>query len=464
MIILISSISFFVFAFVLDYLLLTSIGLSFSVYIAFRFVYELGKSFPLKELIVLLAALQWIVGAKISYGYEGIHYKYYMYVEEAQYMTLVVPSTILLYLGLVTFKFPNLKTKLDKVFSNKLIDRVYISKVARNLLFLGLFGTFMNKIFDLPSLAFVFFMLSLLTYVAIGYFFYIYPEKKNLIFAAALSVTFLQALSIGMFHHLFLMAMFLFALFVENRKSFLWKTTVILIAVLIVNVLQVIKQDYRNIIWVNKNLNTSKVEIFVQLFEEQVFGSNVEEETMYLSSGEDNEDVSKVTTRINQGWIISKVMDYVPKNTDFLNGESVSEAISASLIPRFLAPNKTSAEDVKKTFEKVTGLRLVGGTSMGLSLVGEFYANYGIYGAWLAMFLYGLFISFFLKLLLHLSGNSPFLVLWLVVIFFQVIKAETYLIKVLNHLIKASIFVFVLHFGLRMFGINVFPKVKEAEN
>lgn len=456
--------SFFVFAFVLDYLLLTSIGLSFSVYIASRFVYELGKSFPLKELIVLLAALQWIVGAKISYGYEGIHYKYYMYVEEAQYMTLVVPSTILLYLGLVMFKFPNLKLKLDNYFFNNLIDKEHVLKVAKNLFILGLLGTIANQMFNLPTFAFVFFMLSLLTYVAIGYFFYVFPKKKNLIFSAALSITFLQALSIGMFHHFFLMAIFLFAIYVDSKKSLIWKFTLIIFAVLIVNMLQIVKADYRNIIWKSSVLNQSKLEIFASLVEQSFFGESAEEQSVYVDDGQASEDVSKVTTRINQGWIISKVMDYVPKNTDFLNGESVSEAISASLVPRFLAPNKTSAEDVKKTFEKVTGLRLVGGTSMGLSLVGEFYANYGIYGAWLAMFLYGLFISFFLKLLLHLSGNSPFLVLWLVVIFFQVIKAETYLIKVLNHLIKASIFVFVLHFGLKMFGINVFPKVKEVEN
>lgn len=460
----ISVISYIFFDFVVDYLSITAIGLSFSLFIALRFINLLGKTFPLKELLVLMVTLQWIVGAKISYGYEDIHYKYFMYVEESVYMSLVVPATVLLYIGLLVFRIPNLKLMLSQVFENDMVDKIYMTRVASVLLFLGIFGAVLARVLDIASLFFIFFMLSLLIYVAIGYFLYLYPNKKNVIFLTALIITFLQALSVGLFHHFFLMAIFLFAIYVDNKKSLLWKTILITFAVILVNILQVVKADYRNIIWKSSSLNQSKFEIFSELVEEHFLGESTKEQSIYPSDGKPSENVSKVTTRINQGWIISKIMDYVPRHTDHLGGKSVSDAISASLLPRFLFPNKTSTEDALMVFEKVTGLTLIGGTSMGLSVVGEFYANYGIYGAWLAMFIYGLFISFFLKLLVRLSGNSPFFVLWLVVIFFQVIKAETYLIKVLNHLIKASIFVFVLHFGLRMFGINVFPKVKEAEN
>jgi len=441
-----------------------SIGLAFSLYIVIRFIDQLGKTFPLKELIVLLAALQWIIGAKISYGYEKIHYKYFMYVEEQLYMSLVVPSIILLYLGLVSIKTPNLKFDLERHFA-KGKRRKGVEKIAKSLFSLGILGIGMNKFLSLPSLAFIFFMFSLLVYVSIGYFFYLYPNKKTLIFTTALIVFFLQALAIGMFHNFFLMAIFLFGVYVNPNKSFIWKSLVLLIAVLLVNGLQVIKQDYRSIIWESKNLNQSKAEIFVELMQNQFITVDKQKESIYIDKREDaSEEVEKVTTRINQGWIISKIMDYVPRKRDFLKGESVTSAITASVLPRFLFPDKTSANDAKKIFEKVTGLNLLEGTSLGLSLVGEFYANFGMYGAWFAMLIYGLFISFFLRIIIYFSNDSPFLVLWFVLIFFQVIKAETYLIKILNHLIKASMFVFVLHFLLKSLGLNIFPDIKYKGN
>lgn len=463
LILLVSISAFLIFVLAKGYLLITSIGLAFSLYIALDFVNQLGRAFPLKELIVLLAALQWVVGAKISYGYEQIHYKYFMYIEEEQYMTLVVPSVILLYFGLMVIKTPNLKNKLDDLITNETLNKTYVKKTANLLFILGILSLVLGKVLSVPSLAFLLFMMSLLVYVSIGYFFYLYPSKKTLLFLLTLLIAFLQALSIGMFHHFMLMGVFLFSIYVNRKTSFLRKMIIILLAILLVNVVQVVKQDYRDIIW--ESHSTNKIETFFTLVEQEFFVSKQDSDALNsYQNNEENQDVGKVTTRINQGWIISKIMDHVPRNHDFLGGVSVADAFSASLLPRFLFPNKTSSDDAKKVFEKVTGLTLIKGTSMGLSLVGEFYANYGIQGAWLAMFLYGAFISIVIKLLVVYTNQSPFLVLWFILIFFQVIKAETYLIKVLNHLIKASVFVIFLRILLNGLGLELFPKFKNKVN
>ncbi|MCK5367335.1 MAG: hypothetical protein KAQ62_02255, partial [Cyclobacteriaceae bacterium] len=71
---------------------ITAAGLGWCLFLFLLFVMRLGKSFPVLELMLLMASLQWIVGAKISYANEFEHFKYFMYVEEAEYMQLVVPG------------------------------------------------------------------------------------------------------------------------------------------------------------------------------------------------------------------------------------------------------------------------------------------------------------------------------------------------------------------------------------
>ena len=184
-------IAFFFFSLISNYSILTSIGLSFSLFIVIDFIDQLGKSYPLKQLIVMLASLQWIVGAKLSCESGKIHYKYYMYVEEDLYMSLVVPSVLLLYLGLSAIKLPNLKKKLDAMIDTTESSSQSLKSAANTLMFLGLAATVFGRLLNLPSLSFVFFIMSLLVYVAIGYYFYVYPGRRVLLFVIILSVSFL---------------------------------------------------------------------------------------------------------------------------------------------------------------------------------------------------------------------------------------------------------------------------------
>ena len=70
----------------------------------------------------------------------------------------------------------------------------------------------------------------------------------------------------------------------------------------------------------------------------------------------------------------------VPAKKPFVNGRTINEAIEASVLPRFLAPNKVGADQALINFKEITGLGLSKRASMGLSLIAEFYANYGIVG------------------------------------------------------------------------------------
>jgi hypothetical protein len=122
--------------------------------------------------------------------------------------------------------------------------------------------------------------------------------------------------------------------------------------------------------------------------------------------------------------------------------------VKAAVLPRLLAPGKAAAGG-QLNFERFTGFPLVG-TSMGLSLLGEGYANYGVTGACLFLFLVGLVYSGALQLLFLIARRQPTVILWIPLIFLHVVKAESELLVTLNHLVKASVFVALFLWGGRL--------------
>ena len=143
-------------------------------------------------------------------------------------------------------------------------------------------------------------------------------------------------------------------------------------------------------------------------------------------------------------------MSYTPKYEPFAKGETIKEALKGSLLPRVLFPEKIKAGG-RTYFERFTGKPISEDTSMGLSLLGEAYANYGIFGGAFFMFLIGFFYNFFLLQIYRIAKKHPSLIFFIPLIFLQVIKAETDFSVILNHLIKASIAVWILYWGLKRF-------------
>lgn len=78
----------------------TALGLLFCVYIFTNFVEKTGKIIPIKELLILIASLQWILGPYIDYSNGMTHHKYYMYIPQEAYMSYIVPAILLFWFGL----------------------------------------------------------------------------------------------------------------------------------------------------------------------------------------------------------------------------------------------------------------------------------------------------------------------------------------------------------------------------
>ncbi len=141
-------------------------------------------------------------------------------------------------------------------------------------------------------------------------------------------------------------------------------------------------------------------------------------------------------------------MRYTPYYEPYANGETIIIGVEASLIPRFLNPNKAKAGG-RDNFQRFTGKKISDNTSMGLSPLGEAYANFGINGGIFFMFLLGLFYNFYMFIILRLTDRFPSLILWMPLLFLQVVKAETDFVVVLNHLVKASVVVTIIIFSIR---------------
>jgi hypothetical protein len=148
--------------------------------------------------------------------------------------------------------------------------------------------------------------------------------------------------------------------------------------------------------------------------------------------------------RFNQGLLTAMVIERIPKKQDYDNGESLITSILSSLIPRIVWPDKPESGG-KYNMEHFAGFILRGYT-MNIGPPGEAYGNFGVLGGVVFMFFFGLAIRFFYIQLIKYSLKIPLMVLWIPVLFFQVLYCmENDVLQAVNALVKGSFFIFLLY-------------------
>lgn len=425
-------------------LFITALGLGFTLYVFMKLLMEMGNSIPIIELMASLAALQWILGPVLEYSREFEHYRYRMYVDELTYMSFVVPAVVAFWVGANIFPVRSTLDNLKQSIAS-LLDRYPVFPYA--LVGLGIALPLLSNLFP-PSLRFVFFLLSNIKYVGAIYLIHSTHRFKWHIFIGVMMLLVSASLASGMFHDLLLWSMLLFTFLAKELKlNFFAKLTFAVIGILFAMTLQSVKTEYRAVTW-GQNYQGNRVQLFLSIVGEQWSTGAI-----FTPDSELNMNV-----RLNQGWIISAIMYNVPQQVPFANGETIKEGIEASLLPRFIAPNKPIAGG-RENFRRFTGLNISDGTSMGISIAGEGYANFGWSGGIFFMFVWGLFISWFWRFLERMSRFFPTLLVWSPILFLQVVKAETEFVVVLNHLIKATIVVFGMIWMIR----SVWPDIWSTE-
>ena len=414
--------SFFIFP---DSIFLEHCSFALQILIFYKFLKELSNQLSIKNIIAFIAVFQWLFGAILGYKFSSfIAAEYRMAVSKEIYFGYVFPATVAMLIGLYSFSSNiNVLERLNKIDFDKAYRKgvilIIIGVVANSLTFLGFLG----------------FLLNGLKYIGLFYVFFSGHRYRYLWVIGVMGSLFLDSLGMGMFHDLLLWGTFFLSIFfITNKSSLMFRTLVICFGIICAMAIQISKSEIRSKNW-NQN-EYSAIKLFtygLQTITDKF--SNTDE---FFS----DENIGNQVTRLNQGWIIANVMDFIPSEAPYANGESVKESIIAAIFPRFIMDTKAKAGGWDN-IHRYSSVQINEGTSMDISQVGEAYANFGVYGGIIMMFLLGLFFGWIINFVEKKSINNPELLLWLPLLFLQVVKAETSLVTILNHLVKASIVVWI---------------------
>lgn len=433
----------------IDILSLTAVPVT--LFFLLLFISKLGHGFPVKEIMVLLTAVQFLYSPFLAYFFYPPDPIYPMEVSADEYFGYAVPAVLLFAAGLYV-----LKISFDFENFPQLIEKFNIISIGKQLVIIGLVVDLISSFLP-ASLAFFLVLIGYWKFIGAYYLFFSDYRYKSWWIAIAFIPLILGNLSQGMFHELLLWALFSFMLyFIKHKKGFLTKVMIVLFAFVSIYNFNLVKKTYRDITWNDKVIYspTDKLMIFGQSIISVVFG---EQDNLDSTAGSEFNSDEHNLTRLNQGVIVTRIMNHTGKQEPFANGETIHEAIEAALVPRFLNPDKVRSGG-RDTYTRFTGYRLGGNTSISLSLLGEGYANYG-YGGIYFMFFLGLFYSYVLWLITSVAHRAPYLLLWIPFLFLPVVKAEEGFETVLNYIFKSS---FVLWF-LYMFYLKKISYQKEEE-
>ena len=189
----------------------TIIGVIITGIIALRFISRLGNGLPILELMLLIAAAQWIMGPLIEYNLPNLHYKYFMYVDQQQYMSYVVPAygafAIAVYLGLGSLKTTFIGV--EKLKRHK--------DYGLTLLLVGIFFDFIGSSLP-PALAFFAFVLSNFKFVGAIILFFSEDKRLKQIFYIALLFLLYRSIQSTMFHDFILWTAFFYMFWALKYK------------------------------------------------------------------------------------------------------------------------------------------------------------------------------------------------------------------------------------------------------
>ncbi len=402
------------------------IGLGVFLFFGFFFIFQLGNTLPIRSLIILIAFLQWVIGPVLAYHLYPDSQFYYMIIDEEAYMSFVVPAILLFAGGLFLNAF-NENKRIELVF-NSVGNIETFGKRGFILIFIG-FTASIAIPFLPSSLKYLFLLLSYMKIIGAFYLFLSNQRFKWIWVIIAFSGEVLTAFGNAMFHDMILWAGYLFILYSFAAKIKLSRKIIIIGFILFsVVLIQYIKSDYREVVWSEKSLdNTSKLGL----------ASDLASNTLGQSDLLNKEDkIQSLVDRINQGWIIARIIHMVPHFEPYADGETIREGIEGALLPRFLSPDKVKSGG-KENFTRFTGIIISDNTSMDLSILGEAYANYGYFGAIVFMFILGLFYNLIFKLIIKKAIKHPELLVWIPFVFFYTVKAENDFATALNQLTKS---------------------------
>ena len=393
--------------------------------VSVRLYRKIDRTITMLELAALIIVLQCVIGPLLMYQSDYIHHKYMMYVHSNTYFQYVIPA-VAAFIAALFYPIKGIQNLSLHIAKGKNLETLGFYLLGIGIL--GSLGMFV------PSMQFFFYLAAQFKYVgAICLFIGGYRFRWIILLLVLLS-SYLNSAEQGMFGELFFWGCFI-ATFILLRlpKSHTLKISLFTGGALVLLTLQGVKAEYREARAEGRDTNLASL---------------LNETFWSLGSVYENNDFRHVAlARLNQGWIISKTMQYVPAMEPFANGETIKETIYSSLVPRFLDENKVLANG-RENFLRYTGLYIMTGTTMCLGLLGEAYVNYGVNGGILLMLILGIVFNRIFAFFIGLGKNNSYFLLCLPLIFLQAVKPDTEFVVVVNHLTKATLIVFMVYLVL----------------
>lgn len=394
--------------------------------------------------------LQIFVGPMLAYNgldaYQISTYK--MKIPEADYFSYALPAVVCFILGLHI----SAKNLAGEVINQEKV-RHFVSR-NQNLpyffIILGFLSSFAAELFS-TDLAFVFVLIGGFKFV--GLIMLILGNVKLKLIPLIIVIGSIISSSLGsaMFHDLLTWLLFIGAVLAVKYKpgnviKLLAATLFIILSILI----QGLKTDYR--INTSEKREDAGLETFARTYEE-----NQQNESVF-----NLKSIAKSNVRINQGFIITNIMNTIPSKIPFSKGEELWQILEAAFLPRIIAPDKLTAGN-QEVFKKYSGMQLSKTTSMGLSSVGDAYINFGVFGGCVFMFFLGLLYSEVLNAFYKYSKYYPLLLTFTALVFYFPIRPDCELQTILGHLVKSCFLIFVImQLWKHVFKINLAPVAKVA--
>jgi len=389
-----------------------------------QFIILLPRTVPILMLCPAFFALQFVVGPWLQLWLPVIKQEYHIQQDLSGYMQYASIASLIFWIAvqlpmLTERRFQRLvPAELPEGFRNRLMVMYVLCLLT---------GAFVSK--RMPgSLRFVFVLVSNLRFVAILTIILVDGLARRRLLVASCVLELMMALSRGMFHGV---ALWYISVFAAMSYRMGWSKRRAVLGVLagsvMIYVLLMAKTEYRKYAWVGAyGVKRSALADMQMMFR-----------FAWAAEFADLHAHAKVMHRVSQGWILSRIMTRVPEVVPYARGETLMRGVKASLLPRFLAPDKWRAGG-KEYFPHFTGHSLER-ASMGLGILGEIYANFGPRGGLLGIGLYGLALGLTWRMWHVRSLKFPLFWAWFPFVMAIALKAETEVPFILNYCVKATV-------------------------
>ena len=194
---------------------LSVIGIGVFINYCLSFFHKLGRTVPIRELIILIALLQWVVAPVASYHFFTTSEFYSMCISEERYMSFAVPATLAMIAGLL---FPFSLGKELNQEEHQIENPEYFFKRGRLLVIIGFFAILLSR-FVPVSLRYLFVLLSNTSFLGVFYFLRTQNRLRYLLIVAAFAPVFINAAQTSIFHELFIWGGFTLILFTYTNKT-----------------------------------------------------------------------------------------------------------------------------------------------------------------------------------------------------------------------------------------------------